>query len=265
MKKVSAYFKVANLSFQNQMEYKMNFLLSFAFKLIPFVINILVWLAVTSAGSFSMTQSEIITYYAISLITSNLIICSIQYEVSDDIRNGTINKYLIKPISYFGFQFMKDFSSRIIFIFLGIIPVILVLIALRNMIVFHFNFIFLVLYIVSLIIGYIINFLLSFLLSELSFYFTNVNVFFSTTDVMKNIVSGAIFPLALLPLGIQNILMYLPFSYIGYFPTVILLHQFTFEETLIKLFIGVIWCLLLAILCKMIWSKGISKYSSFGG
>lgn len=265
MKKIESYIKIIDLSFQNQMEYKMNFFLSFLFQLIPFIVNILLWLAITTTGTFSMTRSEIITYYAICLITSNLVVCSIQNEVSDDIRNGTINKYLIKPVNYFGYQLMKDFSSRIIFILLGCIPIAGVFFALNNIIEYQFDIIYLMLYIVALVVGYAINFLITFLLSELCFYFTNVSTFFSATTVLKSIVSGSIFPLALLPIGLVNSLQLLPFSYIVYFPTVILQQQYTVTETIRLLCIGMLWFLLLANLCKLTWSKGLEKYSSFGG
>ena len=48
-----------------------------------------------------MNRDEIVTYYFFNLITSNMLICSIQYDISDDIRTGSISKYLIKPITIF--------------------------------------------------------------------------------------------------------------------------------------------------------------------
>ena len=84
--------KIANLSFQNQMEYKTNFIMTFLYRLLPFMINVLVWLAISDSSTFTMDKDEIITYYMIGLITSNLVVCSIQNEISEDIRNGTINK-----------------------------------------------------------------------------------------------------------------------------------------------------------------------------
>lgn len=259
------YIEVASLSFQSQMEYKMNFLLSFLFKLVPFIVNIFVWLSVTTVGKFSMSRNEIVSYYIINLITSNMLICSIQYEISNDIRNGTIGKYLIKPVNYLGYQFMKDMPSRLIFLYLGAIPSAVVIYFMRNFIEFHFSVIYLCLYIVSLIIGYVINFLLCFLISELSFYFTNVSSFFTTTDVIKDIISGAIFPLSLLPDAIANGLIFLPFSYVGYIPTVIMLQEYSVNTICIQLLLGGGWCLLLGALCKVTWSNGLKKYAVFGG
>ena len=90
MKTMKTYLKIINLSFQNQMEYKLNFIMTFIYRLFPFAINILVWLSVSNTSHFLMSKSEIITYYMIGLVTSNLVVCSIQNEISDDIRNGTI-------------------------------------------------------------------------------------------------------------------------------------------------------------------------------
>lgn len=262
---LKAYLKICNLSFQNQMEYKTNFIMTFLYRFLPFMINILVWLAISDSSTFAMSKNEIITYYMIGLITSNLVVCSIQNEISEDIKNGTINRYLIKPINYFGYQFMKDIAFRIIFIILGSIPIIFMFFLMNRYITIQFHIIYFFLFIISAIIGYIINFLLTFLLSELSFYFTNVSILFSASDVLKNIVSGSIFPLMLLPIRIANILMILPFSYISYFPTIILLQQYSIKIIVVRLIIGIIWCVILAILCHITWKRGLKTYSSFGG
>lgn len=260
-----AYIKISNLSFQNQMEYKTNFIMTFLYRLLPFMINILVWLAISDSSTFTMSKDEIVTYYMVGLITSNLVVCSIQNEISEDIRMGTINKYLIKPINYFGYQFMKDVAFRITFIILGIIPIAILFSLMKSYIVLQFHMGYCVLFIVSIMIGYIINFLMSFLLSELSFYFNNVSVLFSASDVLKNIISGSVFPLMLLPAQIADVLMILPFSYISYFPTIILLQDYSIENVLVRLLIGIIWCIVLGELCHITWKQGIKSYSSFGG
>lgn len=265
MKTMKTYLKIINLSFQNQMEYKLNFIMTFIYRLFPFAINILVWLSVSNTSHFLMSKSEIITYYMIGLVTSNLVVCSIQNEISDDIRNGTINKYLIKPISYFGYQLMKDVAFRFTFIILGIVPITISFYLMKKYITLGLNVLYVILFIVSVIIGYMINFFLSFLLSELSFYFTNVSVLFAASDVLKNIVSGAVFPLALLPPNIAEILSLLPFSYIAYFPTIILLEQYSVTEIILKLALGVLWCVALALNSRAVWRKGLKTYSSFGG
>lgn len=260
-----AYMKIANLSFQNQMEYKTNFIMTFLYRLLPFMINVLVWIAISDSSTFTMDKDEIITYYMIGLITSNLVVCSIQNEISEDIRNGTINKYLIKPINYFGYQFMKDVAFRFSFITLGIIPIIIIFAFMRQYIIIQFSVEYCLLFVLSIMIGYVINFLLCFLLSELSFYFTNVSVLFSASDVLKNIVSGSVFPLMLLPVQVADILMMLPFSYISYFPTIILLREYSIKTILIRLLVGVLWCAILGILCHITWKRGLKSYASYGG
>ena len=265
MKKIGVYLKILSLSLQVQLEYKMNFLLSFLFKLVPFVVNIFVWLAVSTIGKFSMSRDEIVTYYLFNLITSNMLICSIQYEISEDIRTGTISKYLIKPVSYMSYQMMKDLTSRVIFLLLGTIPVAFIVVVMRDYITYQFRAEYLIMYLLSLGIGYIINFFVCFLISELSFYFTNVSSVFATIDVIKDIISGAIFPLSLLPATVANGLIALPFSYIGYIPCSIMLGQYPIETVRLQMGIGILWCIALGLLSKLVWRSGLKKYAVFGG
>lgn len=252
------------LSLEDQLEYKINFILSFAFKLIPFVVNIFIWFAVAAANNFSMSINEIVTYYCLGLITSNLLECSMQYEISDDIRSGSINRFLIKPVSYFGYQIMKDMPSRVVFICLGFIPVTLIFLILHRYITFTFSAVNLALYILSLILGYAINFLLNFLLSILSFYFTNVSSLFAA-GVIQDIVSGAVFPLSLLPAGAAKVLLLLPFNYTGFFPNAILLNQYSLKDAALQFALGIVWFVVLAAACKAVWNNGLKKYAAFGG
>ena len=265
MKKLSPYFEVFKLSLENRMEYKMNFILSFAVKLIPFAVNILLWLAAASAGRFSMTVNQIVTYYCLSLITSNLTVCSIQHEIAGDIRTGSINRFLIKPMNYFGYQVMKDLPSRAVFLVFGFLPVTLIFLILHRYIVFTFSVVNLLLYILSAVLGYAVNFLLNFLLSELSFYFTNVSSLFAVAGVLQSILSGAVFPLSLLPVSLEKALSQLPFYFIGFFPNAILLNQYSLESAALPFLSGLVWFLLLAAACKRTWGNGLKKYAAFGG
>lgn len=265
IKRMIPYFKTLNLSFQSQIEYKANFVMSFIFKLLPVLVNILIWISVNVSEQSNMTQSDIITYYCISLITTNLVTCFIQNEISQDICNGDICKYMIKPINYIFYQFFKDLAHRLIFIILGIIPVSIIFLLFHRYINLVVNFTDISLFILSIIVGYLINYLFCFIISELSFYFTNVTALFSSFDVLKNIVSGAIFPLNLLSASITGFLLYLPFSYITFLPTIILQKKYSISFIFEKMTIGLLWIVILFLIARFIWKKGIERYTTFGG
>ncbi len=260
------YITVIKLSFQNQMEYKLNYILSFAIKLIPFIVNLLIWLTVlTNEHHFSMNQYEIITYYIISLISTNMTVCTINYEMSDDIKSGNINKYLLQPFSYIKYQLFKDLPIRFNFILFGFLPITLIICLFRNYIDINYNLKNITFFLLILVLGYYINFLVTFILGELSFYFNDVSSLYASFDVLKGIVSGAIVPITLFPNFLKNILLYLPFSYITYIPNISLIINFSLAEYILYFTICISWCIVLTFICKLIWKRCLLNYSAFNG
>ena len=111
------YFEIFKTALSNQLEYRINFISSFVFSLIPFGVNTLLWLAVAiKNGSMLLGINEIISYYFVTLIVSNITLTSSVFKISDDIRLGELSKYIIKPYNYTLYQLMIDMPQRIIFI-----------------------------------------------------------------------------------------------------------------------------------------------------
>lgn len=248
-------------------EYRFNFLSNLIFSFIPFATNLLIWIAVynSTGNGFGYSLKELITYYFIILIVNNLIVNKVQGEVASDIKQGTLNKYLLKPLSYMGYYFFKDLPNRIIYIVVGLLPITILGLLLNKYIVFSINLKTFLFFVFSLFIGYIINFLLSFLISECSFYFSEVTSFFPPINVLKDIISGRVFPLNIIPKSLYQVLLFTPFQFTGYFQVMIILNRYSESEIIQTLFLGLVWIVALYLLCKLLWRRGLNKYSAFGG
>jgi ABC-type uncharacterized transport system, permease component len=263
----SKYVKIMNVGIQNELEYKFNFLARLFFSFIPTIVNIMVWFAVSnfSESNYGYSLKEMVSYYLIIFIVSNIIQCNIQWSVANDIKVGDVNKYLIKPINYIAHQFFLDFSKRVVYILVILIPSIIIGVFFKDYVVIYLSPINILLFIVSLLYGYIINFLLTFIISESSFYFSEVTSLFGSYNVIKNIVSGNVFPLSIVPKQIYQILVITPFQFVGYFPAMIIMNRLTEKEILNNIILGFVWIFFLFLISKLIWRRGLSKYSAFGG
>jgi len=261
------YGKVADISFQNNVEYKANFIINMLFSFIPFLASVLLWKCIYSdhVEAFGFTLNEMITYYFIMLLVENLITNTTTYEIAKDIRLGDISKYLIKPINYMGYNFMKAIPKNLVFLVFGGIPIIILGIVIRGFLTIKFSLLNIICFILALTIGYLINFLLNYLLSILAFFFSEVNSMFVAIDVLKGIVTGKLFPISIVPPLLYSILMLTPFQFTAYFPTIILLNKLTQKQMYTGLITGTIWVLVLFVLCKVMWKKGLLRYSAFGG
>lgn len=261
------YFKVMTVGIQNELEYRFNFFVKILFSFIPLLTSILVWFAIAnySESKYGYTMKEIVTYYFIMSIVSNLVESGNAENTANDIRTGDLNKYLIKNINYMAYRFFLDVPRRIIFILVAIIPFSVLGYFFKDFLAIHADLNTILYFILSLVLGYIINFFINFLLSIYSFYFSEVTSLFTSYAVLRNIISGNVFPLNILPKYVYQVLIITPFSFIGYFPTSILLNKFNQKDIVYLLLLGVGWIILLFVLCKLIWRAGLKRYSAFGG
>ncbi len=260
------YIRILQMGLQNHLEYRGNCFLALLVSFIPFGVNILIWLAaISTSENPTFTTEGIITYYFLILIVSNLTECNIQYSISDDIRLGKLNKFLLQPYNYMVYYLMIDLPKRVVFILVGAVPIGVIYLFLHKYISIEFNMVIMLLFLVSLAVGYLLNFTLNFLISECSFYFSQVTSLFTSFNVAKGIAAGDIFPLNAFPKNILAVFAILPFQYLGYFPVSILTENISINDIIFKIFIGIVWIFVLFGLGCILWVKGLKRYAAFSG
>ncbi|MBC2575574.1 ABC transporter permease [Peptostreptococcus canis] len=260
------YFEIFKMALSNQLEYRVNFISSFLFSLIPFGVNTLLWLAVTIKNNdVLLGVNGTISYYFVTLVVSNITYTSSVFKISDDIRLGELSKYIIKPYNYALYQLMIDMPQRIIFITMNAVPILIIYVILSKYMCFSINIVRIFMMISLLIIGYLINFFIDFSIGLYSFYFSRVSSLYTSIKVVRNIFAGIVFPLVMLPSNILSIFKILPFAYTSYIPTIFLIKDIDIEFALEQMAIGLIWLLVLIISSIKLWEKGIEKYCTFGG
>ena len=258
------YFKIFKISLISYLEYRVNFVLSFLFSLVPFSVSVLLWVAVAKHSEFIKVK-EVVSYYFVILIVKNITTTNSIIRFSDDIRLGELNKYLLKPYNYCFYNLMADLPERIVFIVMNFIPLILIYTFLHNYINLDLSLIKVFFFIIFLILGYLINFFIDFLIGLYSFYFSKISSLYTSIKVLRNLSAGNIFPFLMLPAKIFLTLQFLPFMYTSYIPTMLLLERTSFDLILKNLFILVVWLTTLCLFSVMLWKRGMKKYSAYGG
>ena len=258
------YFKIFKISLISYLEYRVNFVLSFLFSLVPFSVSVLLWVAVARHSEFIKVK-EVVSYYFVILIVKNITTTNSIIRFSDDIRLGELNKYLLKPYNYCFYNLMADLLERIVFIVMNFIPLILIYTFLHNYINLDLSLIKVFFFIIFLILGYLINFFIDFLIGLYSFYFSKVSSLYTSIKVLRSLSAGNIFPLLMLPAKIFFTLQILPFMYTSYVPTMLLLEKTSFDLILKNLFISITWLTILCLFSAMLWKRGMKRYSAYGG
>jgi ABC-2 type transport system permease protein len=77
--------------------------------------------------------------------------------------------------------------------------------------------------------------------------------------------SGSMLPIYIMPQWLQSILFLMPFQYLAYIPTQIIIENFTFFEYIKMFLIGIFWIVIIAIINHFIYKIGLKKFESQGG
>src|SRR5213075_3439692 len=76
---------------------------------------------------------SMIYYYLLTLLVSNLVTpTEDEWQIAADIREGQINSFLTKPVSYLAYRFSIFLSGRLVFTAVTIPPVALILFYFRE-------------------------------------------------------------------------------------------------------------------------------------
>src|SRR3569832_272693 len=102
---------------QSNIVYRWNFAVRGFFSLFHLAVVFLLWGAAFAGtndiGGFILRQT--LTYF-VSLLVLQFFISAFNedYQISEEIRNGLINQFLLKPINYFGYRFSIFVAARIV-------------------------------------------------------------------------------------------------------------------------------------------------------
>ena len=110
-----------------------------------------------------------------------------------------------------------------------------------------------------------IQFFISYTLALLAFWVLEVATFIFIVYALEYIAGGHLFPLDILPPTIQQILSFTPFPYLMFFPVSVYLGRIEGDAIWTGLFIQAGWVMAAFMMAKIVWNRGIRKYSAFGG
>lgn len=269
---LNKYAKCFTIGIINNMEYRFNIITVLLFNFIPVIINFYLWKSIYLSKGIKvnqlsgMTLNQVVSYIIIVQFIDLLIgTASIDYKIMNEIKNGDICKYLQKPVNYFLYNLILCISQvAIYFIPLSLISIITFFMFKSYMVITN-NMFSIILFITSLIMAFLIRYFISFLLGLLAFFLDEISQLYHMLGIVLRFVSGFLFPLAFLPYGLSILSKALPFEYMGYFPTMLLIGMFDIHEGLIGIAVSLLWIILLFLIYRFIWKIGMRRYSAFGG
>jgi len=261
------YLKTLKISLQNTFIYRYNYLFSCLINIFATTILIFLWRSIYLFNNRieNYTLASMLLYIFIANTVFNIIdTSSIADRVSEDIRLGQLSIYLLRPFSYFYYQF-----AQICGIKFSRLPVILFLYGILGTLLFYYlhgastgfsiSVMSIFFFFIFILLSFFWNFMFDYLLGALGFWMENPWVIFFIKG------ERLIIPIDLLPSSLKSFLEYLPFKYYVYFPYKILSGTVSFNECMWNLFILIAWIAGIFFFIRFFWKKSIKNYTAAGG
>ncbi len=233
------------------------------------VLMIFIWIKYYSEGKTvqGYTLSYLVTYYSLVVIIS-LFISKVEVNVKEDIKDGGLVNFVIRPFNYLFYRFFWEVGWYVIKITFFIGPFLLLLYSISRSagvsLAISSSWVYIGLGILSSIFAYILSFIMSMCIGALAFFITEITGIANLYEISTEFLTGKVFPIAFFPVFLQNILGFTPFVYITAFPVEVFMAKLEIDEALRGVGIQCAWIFLGYFLYRFLWRMGIKKFSGVG-
>lgn len=249
-----------------QLVWRADVIFNMIFTITKIIFAYLLWNIIFAGRSTVMQFSfyGMMSYYIVSSFLSQLEMSQrVSEEMNQRIRNGTFSKYMVVPVNiegYFAameagvvlFYFLFDFLASVVWI--GIFQI---------QFIFTKSLFVIGCAILMIILGMLFMVQLNFYLGLLTLKYQGIGTFLMIKNNLVSFITGSIVPLALFPDIFVQIMKLLPFYYITYLPSMLLV-GYCRDEALQGIVIISIWCMVVQVAIKYTWKKYVREYDGVG-
>ena len=261
------YFSVIRMTWIQTLEYKANAIVGTFAIFSGLIIEFLIWRQVFLAQNISeikgFTFNGLMAYIFLCMIVGQLKSSwATSIEMIDSIRSGELNKYLIRPISFFTYHLMMFIGHNSLFYIVYTSLLILFPFILPGF-AFH-TFLHIIGFIAALIISIYLSYSIYYCMVCFAFWFGEVRALVIAYNISNIVLSGQIIPLKLFPDSVREIILMTPLPFLVDFPVSIATNNLTSSLWIPKMGIAILWCIVMTILGRIIYRFGIRVYGGFG-
>ncbi len=260
------YRRFWEVNWAEQWQYRANLLMYLLYWLVSPVVYLAVWTTVArSQGSVGgLGVNDFTTYYltllVVDLLTSDITIHILSYKIQD----GTLASQLLLPVHPILTGVLVNNLAFKALTLLVLIPVWTVLSLLFRPDFAGVTLGTLATALPMVVVGFGISFFLGASLTCLAFWTTRIYSLAELYWGAVSLLSGQFVPLELLPAGIQQAAVWLPFHLLRYTPIQMVLGRLRPEQISLSYLQGAIWLAASAIVFRWIWKAGLKRFSAVG-
>jgi ABC-2 type transport system permease protein len=260
------YLEVAKITFKSQLAYRFDVIFGTGLSFFRILLAFVLWGALfqnkQQIGGFTLPM--MITYYIImSFFRSFDTTDSMVRQFSSEIREGQFTKYLVKPMKPLWYFTISCYSKTAFVLGINLAVTCFYALLFQNYFLSQFNITSCISGIFIGLLGLNFMILLNYLIAVLSFKFLEIGAFHMIKDNILEFLTGALIPLALLPLWFQNGMRCLPFYYIYYLPAMLCMNR-EMERIPEALAVLIVWNILMILVVTLVYGVLRKEYEGAG-
>ena len=263
------YSSILRASIITALEYKANSIVGLFAIFTGLFIEYLIWSMIYSSENTAYTIdgwtfNRLIAYIFLSMIIGQLKSSWVTaHEMIMQIRQGFMNQYIVKPISFFSYHLMNFIGTNILFYIPYTILIIIAPIIFKDLI--FINFIQIPFFVLAVIMSIYLSYSIYFFMVCFAFWFGEVRALLAAYNISMFVLAGQIIPLDFFPKYYQNIIDYTPIPYLIKFPVDIAMAlEINLYQWIFSMLIGILWCIIMRSLSGIVYNIGIRRYEAYG-
>ena len=218
----------------------------------------------TTSAFQDYTSEKFVAYYLSILIARNLTGSWVAWQISEEIRLGSMSMRLLRPIHPF-FAYAASHVAAIPFRSIVALPVALVLLASSGASALSSDPVQLVLLVPSFALAWLATFAMLFAIGALAFFLTQTMAIANLYFGLFSLFSGYLMPLKLLPGPIAPIAAWLPFRFMLSAPVELMTRSLDGERLASLLGGQLAWTAIMLAVALGLWRAGVRHFEAVGG
>ncbi len=260
------YWAIGMTYWKAQVVWRFDVMMSVALTVSRILLAYILWGAIYDgrAEVAGLTFMQMLTYYIVVSFLRELDMSSGSCgEFAHRIRNGLFSAYLVRPASAQGHFFAQTAGVAAFYGMFQLLAAILWVFVFRVKFAIACTPMELMGAIAMAGLGLFFMASMNYAISVLAFPLNDVETFNMIKDNLMNFATGVLVPLALLPAGVVSAMRMLPFYYVAYLPSMIVIGQGTAEIERGLVTLGA-WTALFLVLGRAMHGTYRKKYDGVG-
>lgn len=274
--KAVTWWTILRISLEERLVYRGDFALGTLMRFLPIVTQIFLWWAVfesigqgrrSSADVAGYKFEDMVAYYLLTMVARAFSsMPGLASGIAGQVRSGEIKKFLVQPVDLLGFLLLSRVAHKLAYYSVAIGPFALVFWLCGDFFLEGFpDATTMAAFVVSLILGFLLGFFLEACIGLIGFWFLEVSSLLFVYMLFSFFLSGHMFPLDMLPAGWHRLVDVMPLKYLAYFPSAVFLGKIRGDELVAGLWIETAWLVAFMIAARVMFQRGVRRYSGFGG